>query len=322
MRGLPAGWDLTELGNIVEILDSHRVPVNAKERALRPGDVPYYGATGQVGWIDEALFDEDLVLLGEDGAPFLDPGKQKAYRVSGPSWVNNHAHVLRVRSDASNGRFLKYALDAADYRPHVNGTTRLKLTQKSMCKISIPLPPRAEQERIVAAIDEHLSRVDAAGASSSYRRWGGHPVPERLPPSRRYFQRSARGIAGSMPKISQPVVEATKIPLPPLVRQRSIVRRLSDDLTIALRMAAELKRSAAGMRSLRRAILTAAFSGKLVPQDPDDEPASVLLERIQRTAGRGHPTMRTRAQAVPVTPAVTNAHPATMICPACAGGKA
>jgi len=162
MNGLPTGWDFAQFGDIVDVLDSRRVPVNAVERAKRQGDVPYYGATGQVGWIDAALFDEDLVLLGEDGAPFLDPTKQKAYLVHGPSWVNNHAHVVRARPDATSNRFLKYALDAADYRPHVYGTTRLKLTQKSMCAMSMPLPPFEEQERIVAAIEEHLSRLDAA----------------------------------------------------------------------------------------------------------------------------------------------------------------
>lgn len=162
MSDLPSDWELVELGDIVDLLDSKRVPVNAEERANRPGDVPYYGATGQVGWIDEALFDEELVLLGEDGAPFLDPSKPKAYLIDGPSWVNNHAHVLRAISEATTNRFLKYVLDAVDYRQHVNGTTRLKLTQKAMRAISIPLPPRAEQERIVVAIEEHLSRLDAA----------------------------------------------------------------------------------------------------------------------------------------------------------------
>ena len=67
------------LEDVVDILDSQRVPVNAKERENRKAKIPYYGATGQVGWIDDYLFDEELVLLGEDGAPFLDANKQKAY---------------------------------------------------------------------------------------------------------------------------------------------------------------------------------------------------------------------------------------------------
>jgi type I restriction enzyme S subunit len=99
----PRGWVSAELGDLVEVLDRFRVPVNAEERAGRQGKIPYYGATGQVGWIDNFLFDEELVLLGEDGAPFLDPQKPKAYTIRGKSWVNNHAHVLRGRRGVLNG---------------------------------------------------------------------------------------------------------------------------------------------------------------------------------------------------------------------------
>jgi type I restriction enzyme S subunit len=146
------------------------VPVNRKERDQRPGPVPYYGATGQVGWIDHALFDEELCLLGEDGAPFLDRARPKAYVIDGPSWVNNHAHVLRAAADLTSNRFLKYALDRFDYSSVVNGTTRLKLTKGAMRRMSIPLPPPAEQRRIVAAIEERFSRVDAADESLRHAR--------------------------------------------------------------------------------------------------------------------------------------------------------
>ena len=77
-KELPTGWEIAKLENVVDILDSKRIPVNAKGRAQRQGKVPYYGATGQVGWIDDYLFDEELILLGEDGAPFLDSSKQKS----------------------------------------------------------------------------------------------------------------------------------------------------------------------------------------------------------------------------------------------------
>src|ERR1035438_2551896 len=70
-NGLPEGWVLSSVSECVDILDSRRVPVNSEERAKRQGKVPYYGATGQVGWIDDYLFDEELLLLGEDGAPFF-----------------------------------------------------------------------------------------------------------------------------------------------------------------------------------------------------------------------------------------------------------
>jgi type I restriction enzyme, S subunit len=76
--------------------------------------VPYYGATGQVGTIDDFLFDEELVLLGEDGAPFLDNTKDKAYMIRGKAWVNNHAHVLRGRPGILN-TFLMHQLNVIDY---------------------------------------------------------------------------------------------------------------------------------------------------------------------------------------------------------------
>lgn len=157
-------WNASRLGKEVEILDSRRVPVNAKERATRVGSVPYFGATGQVGWIDEALFDEELVLLGEDGAPFFDRTRDVAYRIDGPAWVNNHAHVLRAGGRLTN-RFLLHQLNQVDFRPFVSGTTRPKLPQGPMREIPLVIPPLAEQHRIVAAIETHFSRLDAAVAS-------------------------------------------------------------------------------------------------------------------------------------------------------------
>lgn len=154
-------WRIEPLGEVVDVLDSRRVPVNAKERADRQGVVPYYGAAGQVGWIDESLFNEPLVLLGEDGVQFFDPGKAKAYLIDGPAWVNNHAHVLRARP-AIDRKFLNYYLNAADYRGFANGTTRLKLTQTAMNRIPVPLPEPSEQRRIVDLLEDHLSRLDAA----------------------------------------------------------------------------------------------------------------------------------------------------------------
>src|SRR5260370_3807278 len=91
---LPKGWIRTHLESVALIRDDLRRPVNADERALRAGPYPYYGATGQVDWIDDYLADGEHVLLGEDGAPFLDPVKPKAYLVSGKVWLNNHTHVL------------------------------------------------------------------------------------------------------------------------------------------------------------------------------------------------------------------------------------
>jgi type I restriction enzyme S subunit len=162
---LPDGWVWTSLEAAVEIRDDLRIPVNADERAHRSGPYPYYGATGQVGWIDDYLMDGEYVLLGEDGAPFLDPVKEKAYIVSGKCWVNNHAHVLHCLEGMGNNRYLMYVLNAVDYHSVVNGTTRLKLTQSAMRQMFIPLAPFSEQNRIVAIIEQQFSRLDSGVAS-------------------------------------------------------------------------------------------------------------------------------------------------------------
>ena len=156
-------WPMVPLGQVVDVLDSRRKPIKASDRALRPGSVPYYGATGQVGFIDQTLFDEPLILLGEDGAPFLDPLRPKAYLIDGPAWVNNHAHVLRARSPIDR-RFVAHYLNHFDYRGYANGTTRLKLTQAAMRHIPVPNLGVVEQRRIVDILEDHLSRLDAADA--------------------------------------------------------------------------------------------------------------------------------------------------------------
>ena len=162
---LPSGWNIFDLERLVDVLDSKRKPVNSRERLERTGAVPYFGAAGQVGSIDKALFDEDLILLGEDGVQFFDANTHKAYEISGPSWVNNHAHVLRCKKEMYVQRLLVHFLNQFDYRGFANGTTRLKLTQGAMNRIPVLVPPLSEQEKIVEILEEQLSRLDAALAS-------------------------------------------------------------------------------------------------------------------------------------------------------------
>jgi len=160
-KELPIGWVETELHVVSEILDNLRKPINSTERGGRIGNIPYYGATGQAGWIDDFLFDEELVLVGEDGAPFFDKTKNVAYLVNGKSWVNNHAHVLKAISKISSNKFLLHFLNQFDYKDFVGGTTRLKLTQGDLKIIPIPLPPLPEQQRIVAKLDTLFGHLDA-----------------------------------------------------------------------------------------------------------------------------------------------------------------
>lgn len=162
-EGLPEKWDECPLADLVDILDSQRIPINNKERAERlaasSDRYPYYGATGQVGEIDDYIFEGEAVLLGEDAAPFLDPYKSKAYMATGKYWVNNHAHILRG-NDAIENAFLCHQLNAVNYRGFVSGTTRLKLTQASMKELPLRVPPLPEQLRIVEKIETLFARLD------------------------------------------------------------------------------------------------------------------------------------------------------------------
>jgi type I restriction enzyme, S subunit len=148
-------WDQVPLMEVVDLHDSRRVPLNNTERAARKGPYPYYGANGQVDTIDGFLFDGDYVLLAEDGGYFDDPSRGVAYEVTGKFWVNNHAHILSPKPTIIR-RFLTYVLNHQDWMPYVGGSTRLKLTQESMRRVRIPLPPLVEQGRIVAKLDSLL----------------------------------------------------------------------------------------------------------------------------------------------------------------------
>lgn len=157
-------WKYLPLSKAAEICDNLRKPINSKERNERIAGksvselFPYYGATGQVGYIDDYITDGEYVLLGEDGAPFLSAFAEKAYIINGKTWVNNHAHILK--SHTSN-KFLCYYLNSFNFKGYVSGTTRLKLTQASMKQIMVPVPPLEEQHRIVTRIEELFSQLDS-----------------------------------------------------------------------------------------------------------------------------------------------------------------
>lgn len=165
---LPKGWQIKKLGEVCNVLDNLRKPINSTERQQRIAGknqsvlFPYYGATGQVGWIDDFLTDGEFILIGEDGAPFLDIYKDKAYKIKGKTWVNNHAHILKGKTEFLLDDFALYYLNSINYREFVNGTTRLKLTKSSLVEIPFVVPPLPEQQAIVAKIEELLSDLENA----------------------------------------------------------------------------------------------------------------------------------------------------------------
>jgi type I restriction enzyme S subunit len=165
-KPLPEGWRWVRLGEAVEVLDNLRKPVNSSEREKRISGknesmlFPYYGATGQVGWIDDFITNGEFILVGEDGAPFLELTEPKAYKIKGKTWVNNHAHVLRGIDKISLNDFILHYLNSINYRDFVNGTTRLKLTKGALIEIPLPLPSINLQHAIVSKIEELFSELD------------------------------------------------------------------------------------------------------------------------------------------------------------------
>lgn len=164
-------YPLVSLANCCEFLDHLRRPVKESERINGP--YPYFGANGQQGWIDSYLFEEPLVLLAEDGGHFSNPERGIAYKITGRTWVNNHAHVLRPK-DSLSVDYLAYALRNKDVRKHLSGSTRDKLTKAGASEIKIPLPPLEEQRRIAAILDksDRLATLQAR-ASIIDREWLG-----------------------------------------------------------------------------------------------------------------------------------------------------
>lgn len=137
--------------NCCEILDSMRIPITAENR--EKGPYPYYGANGIQDYVADYIFNDELVLLAEDGGNFGSKDKPIAYRVSGKCWVNNHAHVLKPKSGL-NVDYLCYSLMFYKTDGMVNGATRQKLTQAAMRKMKIPFIPMDEQLNVVHKLNK------------------------------------------------------------------------------------------------------------------------------------------------------------------------
>lgn len=207
---LPKGWCFTNIGELLINRDGERKPVSSAIRSKQLNKIyDYYGAAGVIDKIDDYLFDEKLLLIGEDGANLLSKSKNNAFFAEGKYWVNNHAHVL----DATDKNLLEYVaivINAIKLDDYITGSAQPKLSQDNLNKIPIVLPPLSEQKRIMEAII-HWSLL-----------------------------------------IEQ--IEQNKIDLQASIKQA------------------------------KSKVLDLAIHGKLVQQDPNDEPASELLKRINPKA--------------------------------------
>jgi type I restriction enzyme, S subunit len=151
---LPKEWKIKHLSDVVEFWDSKRIPLSKKQRNDMQGEYPYYGASGIVDYVNDYIFDNELVLVGEDGQNLISRNKPLAFKAKGKIWVNNHAHVLKPTD--ININFLIYQLNLIDFTPYVTGSAQPKLNQKRLAKVELIVPPLKTQKKIV----EILKKVE------------------------------------------------------------------------------------------------------------------------------------------------------------------
>jgi len=163
MGGLSRQYGDIALKRLVTCLDGKRIPLSSEERSYRSGPFPYFGASGRIDSVDEYIFDETVVLLGEDGAQLADPDYEISFVVSGRAWVNNHAHVLRPT--ASDPWFLSFHLSTVDRILIISGATREKITQADMNEIPVPNVPITAQRRVSAELRHSQSLMSACTQS-------------------------------------------------------------------------------------------------------------------------------------------------------------
>lgn len=154
---IPEDWAVKTLSEVVTFLDGLRKPVKESERAKMRGDIPYYGASGIVDFVNAHLFDEDLILLAEDGENIVSRTSRIAFRVSGRTWVNNHAHVLRPNQNVHIGFLVEY-LESLNYERFNSGTAQPKLNKAVSKSIPVLFPASFSEQQAIA---EALSDADA-----------------------------------------------------------------------------------------------------------------------------------------------------------------
>ena len=157
---IPNHWETIKTYLISENLDGKREPLNSEERGDIQGDIPYWGSGGIVDYINKYIFDEELLLVGEDGSPFFDSYRDVSFYVNEKIWVNNHIHILRSKMEKINTKYLVNSFNCVEYKEYITGSTRDKLTQTDLNRIIHPVPPIPEQTQIVSFLDTKIQKID------------------------------------------------------------------------------------------------------------------------------------------------------------------
>ncbi len=160
-EGFDGEWEMKILGEVSVFLDGRRKPIKSEDRAKMKGEFPYYGASGIIDYVNNFLFDEEIILLGEDGENILSRNLPLAFRVSGKCWVNNHAHVIKPNPE-TNIDFLTHNLEKINYVIYNTGTAQPKLNQQVCRNIPSYFPTLPEQQKIasfLSAVDEKIQQL-------------------------------------------------------------------------------------------------------------------------------------------------------------------
>jgi len=156
---VPEHWEVGAIKRFLISLDARRIPLSAEERGGRQGDYPYYGASGIIDTVDDFIFDEDLVLVSEDGANLLSRSTPIAFIARGHFWVNNHAHILKPCD--KNLRFWSEQIEHIDLTPFITGSAQPKLTVDALMNLTIPTPPCENERFLISSFIEHeTAKID------------------------------------------------------------------------------------------------------------------------------------------------------------------
>ena len=158
---VPAHWEVSRVKNEFTNLNSRRVPLSSVQRgAMTERRYDYYGASGVIDSVEGYLFDDELLLIAEDGANLVMRNLPLAVIARGKFWVNNHAHILKPKR--GNLEYLAAVMESLNFIPWISGAAQPKLTQDRLMNISIAVPSNQEQDRILRSIAPKLRKVELA----------------------------------------------------------------------------------------------------------------------------------------------------------------
>lgn len=158
VKDIPIHWNVVPVRYLFEFKNNQRIPVSAEDRGKMSEKIyPYYGASGIIDFVEDYIFDEDLLLVAEDGANLLSRSTPLAFKASGKYWVNNHAHIIKPVDN--NLTYWEYVLALYDFTPLISGSAQPKLTKDNLASIKLPNPPDKEKHEICNFLDKPLENL-------------------------------------------------------------------------------------------------------------------------------------------------------------------